>query len=476
MRVLFLCSEYEGLIKTGGLADATRALATALQQEGVDVRVMLPRYGSLYGKPLAPYWQSVYLSLGGEPMGCAVRQLAGQELPVYLLEHHQLFGRERPYDDGQHGYQDNSRRFSFFCKAALQWCIEQDWTPDLIHGHDWQTGAAACYLKTLYRAALPNCRFVFTVHNGAYQQPLSSQEVQANELSGLHPAVRPSLLAYGLSYTDKLVTVSQGYAAELLEEPAANGLSQIYQQRRQDFSGILNGVDDQIWDPAIDPYLTHHFSAAKLAGKALCKQQLHAQYQLPQADWPLYVAVSRLTSQKGYDYLIPALEQWLISASAYVVMMGTGESRYVEALQRLASRYPEQVRFIHGFDEGLSHLLEAAGDFFLMPSLFEPCGLNQLYSLKYGTLPVVRATGGLKDTVQGLEQPAPTGISFDAPTPDALLQALNQAQQLYAQPKKFQQIRKRAMQQRFDWKTAAAAYLALYQQLRECRTEQGLGG
>ncbi|WP_337878823.1 glycogen synthase [Rheinheimera sp.] len=465
MRVLFLCSEYEGLIKTGGLADATRALAVALRGSGVDVRVMLPRYGALYDVALAPDWQSVYFSLAGEAMGCAVRQVAAQEVPLYLLEHHELFGRERPYDDGLHGYPDNARRFSFFCKAALQWCLEQDWKPDLIHGHDWQTGAAACYLKTLYAAALPNCRFVFTVHNGAYQQPLSMAELYANELSWDLPQLRPSLLACGLVHADKLVTVSQGYAAELLEEPAANGLSQLYQQRRQDFSGILNGVDDQIWDPAIDPYLTHHFSPADLTGKMHCKQQLLQHCKLPDTDWPLFVTVSRLTGQKGYDYLIPALEQWLTSAQAYVVLMGTGEPLYVDRLQQLALKYPHHLRFIHGFDEGLSHLLEAAGDFFLMPSLFEPCGLNQLYSLKYGTLPLVRATGGLKDTVQGLEQPLPTGICFNEPKPEAVLQALQQAMALYQQKEKFLQIRKRGMQQKFDWGSAARAYLTLYQQL-----------
>ena len=466
MRVLFLCSEFEGVIKTGGLADACRGLALQMQKLGHEVKVLLPRYGSLYAVPVEEDWQSVYFALAGQAQGCAVRTVLNSEVSLSLIEHHDYFGRPQPYDDGHQAYPDNVVRFAFFCKAALQFCVETGWTPDLIHGHDWQTGIAAYYLKQFYQQALPGTKMLFTIHNGAYQQSLSAADRAQTEVYPASSMAGSSMLALGLAYADKVNTVSKGYANELLSEPAANGLATLYQARGEDFSGILNGCDYEQWDPATDVYLTTKYSRTELKGKLACKTELKQRYGLEQNTTPLFVLVSRITEQKGFAYLLPALEQWLGEADAQVLMMGTGDQTYVGRLRALHHKLAGRFVFVEGFDESLSHQLEAAGDFFLMPSLFEPCGLNQIYSLRYGTVPLVRLTGGLKDTVRDLSDNEPTGIGFAEPTVDALLEALDRALALYQQAVWYKEVQQRGMQQRFGWAESAVQYQVLYQQLR----------
>jgi len=466
MRVLFLCSEFEGVIKTGGLADASRGLALQMQKLGHEVRVLLPRYGSLYAIPVAENWHSVYFALGGQAQACAVRSVLNSEVPLSLIEHHDYFGRPRPYDDGHHAYPDNALRFAFFCKAALQFCVDTGWVPDLIHGHDWQTGIAAYYLKQFYQQALPGTKMLFTIHNGAYQQGLSAADRAQTEVYPSSSVAGSSMLALGLAYADKVNTVSKGYATELLSEPAANGLAALYQARGEDFSGILNGCDYEQWDPATDIYLTTKYSRSKLEGKQACKAEMRQRYQLEQNSTPLFVLISRITEQKGFAYLLPALEQWLARADAQVLMMGTGDQAYVARLRSLNDKFPGRFVFIEGFDEALSHQLEAAGDFFLMPSLFEPCGLNQIYSLRYGTVPLVRLTGGLKDTVRDLTDNEATGIGFSEPTVQALLEALDRALALYREAVRYKKVQQRGMQQRFGWAESAVQYQVLYQQLQ----------
>lgn len=468
MRIAFLCSEYEGLLKTGGLADATRGLALALQAQGHQVEVILPRYASLYQQAVSDEWQSLYFQLGYQSFGCAIRHLQVEGITVSLIEHHDFFQRERPYDDGQHPYADNSLRFAVFCKAALLYLQQQAEAIDVVHGHDWQTGLAACYLQGMRSGALRHSKFVLTVHNAAYQQGIDRQALSHLDLHHWHiPADMPlTHLALGVWQADAVNTVSPGYRNELLSEPAANGLSALYQARSQQFVGILNGCDYSRWDPATDLSLPHRYSLDALAGKQRCKTELRRQFQLADDARPLLVSVSRVTAQKGFDYLIPALHSWLEHADAQVLMMGTGEAQYINALNLLQQRYPESFRFIEGFDDGLSHQIEAAGDFFLMPSLFEPCGLNQIYSLRYGTVPIVRSTGGLKDTVVDLTDKGATGIRFDQPTSSALLEALERALVLFANSRKMNAVRKQGMRQAFDWHKAAAAYLEMYSQIK----------
>lgn len=469
MQIVFLCSEYEGLLKTGGLADATRGLAQALRQQGHQLTILLPRYGALYDLPLQAEWRSVYVQMNDQQLGAAVRQLEHDGIQIRLIEHHDFFNRPRPYDDGEHPYPDNALRFGFFCKAALAYLatLPAEDMPEIIHGHDWQSALGAVYLKQLQQQGLlGKSRFVLSIHNAAYQQGLGWHELSALGLSAdeVPQHVQLSMLSIGVMNASQLNTVSQGYREELLSEPAANGLSQLYQARQHDFSGILNGCDYGRWDPATDHSLTAHYSADALQGKALCKSALRQHVGLAENKLPLFVAVSRITGQKGFSYLIPALAQWLPEASAQVVMMGTGEQQYIWPLKQLAQQHSDKFRFIEGFDDDFSHQLEAAGDFFLMPSLFEPCGLNQIYSLRYGTLPIVRSTGGLKDTVVGLGKRGATGIAFEQPSIEDVLGALQQAVLLYADKRKYSSMQQRAMQQYFGWDQAALSYVQMYQQ------------
>jgi starch synthase len=463
VQILFICSEYEGLIKTGGLADACRGLAQTLVAEGHQVTVALPRYAPMYAQH-SSRWQSVYFSLAGRQFGCAVRHMMLDGVDIALIEHDEFFNRSRPYDDGEHGYTDNPLRFAFFCKAVLEWLTQCEEKFDLIHGHDWQSAATAYYLKQHYTdGLLAQVPFVFTIHNGAYQEKCAAH--WRHELD-IEPQRHDDLnfLALALQYADKLNTVSRGYRDELTHEPEGAGLSALYQRRAADFIGILNGCDYAIWHPAIDHHLTAHYDATDLRGKALCKAEVRRQCKLPESTAPLFVAVSRLTGQKGYDYLIPALSQWLPTTSAQVIVMGTGEGRYCKALTQLQLQYPQQFCFEHGFSDAIAHKLEAGGDFFLMPSLFEPCGLNQLYSLRYGTVPVVRLTGGLKDTVKPWPARGATGIGFDKPDISATITALEQAELLFNKTDSYRRVQQNGMAQNFSWQQAALQYLALYKQ------------
>ena len=466
MRVVFLCSEYEGLLKTGGLADATRGLATAMMQMGHQVEIIMPRYGSLYQQPLAAEWESLYFDLAGHPYGCAVRHLNLDGIPVSLIEHHDFFARTRPYDDGEQPYPDNVQRFAFFCKAALSYLQNTNSAIDIVHGHDWQAALAACYLKEMRFGALAHSKFILTIHNAAYQQGISSADLSLLGLSHwqLPSDFHWSMLSLGIWQADKVNTVSVGYREELLHEPAANGLAGLYQQRQHDFVGILNGCDYSRWDPSTDLSLISQYSATDLQGKSLCKAELIRHAQLSNVALPLFVAVSRITGQKGFSYLIPALKRFLAEKKALVVLMGTGEQQYIQPLRLLEQEFPNHFRLLEGFDEPLSHQVEAAGDFFLMPSLFEPCGLNQIYSLRYGTVPIVRATGGLKDTVVGFPAPLATGICFNAPDAIELYDAMQAAVALYQDHPSYLQVQQRGMQQVFSWQQAAAAYDQLYEQ------------
>lgn len=464
MRLAFICSEFEGLMKTGGLADATRGLAKALQQAGHSVQIIMPRYGSLYASAHRPEWQSLYFNLGNHTYGCAVRHTEVDGIPVALIEHHQFFQRPRPYDDGEQPYPDNLQRFAFFCKAALEYLAQSPEPVDVIHGHDWQSALAACYLQEMRRGVLAQAKFVLTVHNAAYQQGFDRQDLPILGLSHWHmpPDIPSTLLALGVWQSDAVNTVSPGYRDELLSEPAANGLSALYQQK-QHFYGILNGCDYSRWDPSTDLSLVARYDNTDLTGKLQCKSELRRQTQLADSKEPLFVSVSRVTGQKGFTLLIPALKRFLGETAAQVVVMGTGEQQFIQPLRQLQLEFPQQFRLLEGFDEPLSHQVEAAGDFFMMPSLFEPCGLNQIYSLRYGTVPIVRATGGLKDTVVGLPARGATGIVFQQPDVESLYAALQQAYELFTNKRKYRSVQQKGMAQVFDWQHAAVKYQEFYQ-------------
>ncbi|MFH2057712.1 MAG: glycogen synthase [Pseudomonadota bacterium] len=484
MKILFIISEIEGIVKTGGLADFARALPWALKKKQHDVRVVLPKYGNVQ-YPFFEDSRSVSFMLNHVTWyGCQIFHATLDGIMLRLIEHHDFFSRDGLYDNGYTAYPDNSLRFAFFCKAALELCLQEGWVPDIVHCNDWQTALAAFYLKAHYShdPALRHTRSVLTVHNGAFQGETEARWLDrmgipwdrfANgqvEHNGL-----VNLLKCGILSADKINTVSSGYAKELLSEDTSHGLRHYYNERKNDFTGVLNGCDYSMWDPGKDTYLPHTFSADNLKGKQLCKTSLQKRMGLvEQKDIPLFGMVSRLTDQKGFEYLIPAMEHVLNQDHpVQFALLGSGDPVYASRLHHLQNRHLGKMSFVNGYDVGLTHLIEAGSDFFMMPSLFEPCGLNQLYSLAYGTLPVIRSTGGLKDTVVALKHDfcnadQATGIDFSDPDPFYCGEAIERALLLFIKHKNvYDRLQQTAMRQLFTWDTSAAAYEKLYQKAFE---------
>lgn len=481
LNVMLVASEYEGLVKTGGLADVARALPAALRATGAHTKVLMPYYRQLFKHQPEVLISSMDVELNPrEHYGCAVRHYNDHGVDVYLLEHHQFYDRDGIYDDGRWPYEDNPLRFGLLSKAAFALCKALDFVPDILHAHDWQTALVPYYLRKRppEDTFFSRTRSVFNVHNGAYQGKCHARWLGA---LGIDPSDfipehfedygEINLLKGAVVFADHIVAVSPGYRDELMHESTSHGLWQTYQAHASKVSGILNGCDYGLWNPEQDKLITAQFSAKDLSGKQQCKAALQAQAQLiVSPERPLFGLVSRLTDQKGLHYLIPALHEFL-AQQAQVVVLGSGDAHFASLLRHLAASHPGQVHFTEGYSETLAHQIEAGSDFFMMPSLFEPCGLNQIYSMRYGTLPIVRNTGGLRDTVVPLavdnhNAKKATGLSFEAPTIEATRVALEQAYVLYTQhPKVFKQVQKNAMAQRFEWQQAAAQYIQTYRSL-----------
>ncbi|WP_257263987.1 glycogen synthase [Endozoicomonas sp. ONNA2] len=482
LKILFAVSELAGIVKTGGLADVAGALGPWMSELGNDVRVIMPAYRQALEALATDVVGAGEVCLGAYGrMGFALRQGMFDGVPIYLIEHNHYFDRSGLYTYEGEGFADNSERFAFFCKAALQACKLLNFKPDIIHGHDWQSALLPYYLKTHEsgNAFFVGTRSVLTIHNGAYQQHTDSGLLSVLGID--HPWYTPdffedhghiNLLKGGIALADKIITVSPGYAEELLTDLGSHGLAHIMGRRKQDFSGILNGCDYQQWNPETDDLLPANYSLQDLSGKAVCKQALQKRLQLPKvADKPLYGLVSRLAEQKGFAYLIPALWQFLRD-DVQVVLQGSGDRSIAAELNRLASAFTDKCSFVEDYDNPLAHQIEAGSDFFLMPSLFEPCGLNQMYSMKYGTLPIVRAVGGLVDSVKGYDPTADggtgiakksaTGFMFDSPDSDALLHCLNQTRAVYQDRELMAHLMANAMSESFTWEQPALDYLKVY--------------
>lgn len=488
IKILVLASEMEGLVKTGGLADVVRALPAALKQMGVDIRVVLPYYKQQIKTVPPIVIPTLDVTLGDEcRLGVAIRYTTVSDVPVYLVEHNRLYDRKGIYDDGYQAFDDNGLRYGLLSKSALELCAALKWYPDVIHCNDWQTAITPYYLKhhMAGRRGFKKIRTLLTIHNGFFQGRIPNPErktlgideaAYVTEHFEDHQMV--NLLKGGITYADAINAVSPGYRDELLAPNTSHGLWRTYLSREPVFTGILNGCDYGHWDPAQDNLISKKYSHKNLAGKKHCKKNLQKAMNLPaNAEIPILGIVSRLADQKGFAYLLPALKKRLSSTdmTAQVVVLGDGDPAVAKALNLLQSQFPERLRFHRGYSNELAHEIEAGADFFLMPSLFEPCGLNQIYSLKYGTLPIVRAVGGLKDTVVGLDAghdnySVATGFDFAEPTVAACLGAIEKAISLwYLQPNIYRQMQQTAMLQDFSWEAPAKAYLKLYRSLKTKR-------
>jgi starch synthase len=468
-RVLSVASECVPLIKTGGLADVVGALPGALAATGWDMRVLLPAYRALRGQTAG--WPVVWEE--ADLWGGTGRVLSGEvgAVPVLLLDAPHLYDREGgPYSGPGGEHPDNAIRF-----AALSWVAAriareglEGWKPDILHAHDWQAGFAPAYLA--YHGG--GARSLITVHNIAFQGIAPAQMLGLLRLPGhaFHPEALEyfgslSSLKAGLVTADWITTVSPGYAAELMRPEFGMGLQGVIAARAPVVSGILNGVDTAIWDPATE---TPGFDRKAMSGKAAARARLCAEFGL-EVPGPLAIVVSRLTDQKGID-LLPAVIPDFVLAGGGLIVLGSGEPGLEGAMRSLAARFPGRVATRIGYDEALSHRLFAGADAVLVPSRFEPCGLTQMYGLRYGTLPVVSLVGGLADTVIGaspatLAAGAATGVTFHPVDALALGQALTRLVALYRQPKLWARLRANAMAHPVGWDASALAYAGLYERL-----------
>lgn len=480
MRVLFVTSEVTPLIKTGGLADVSAALPSALRRLGDDVRVLLPGYTQVLTS-LDSFRIEVFFSgIVGFP-DC---RLLASTLPngvfLWVIDCPELFQRDGGiYQDGKgEDWVDNPLRFGLLSKvAAILGGKESpvDWRPDVVHCNDWQAGLTPAYLHF----APGGAPTVITIHNLAFQGVFSPQTVEELALPaasfqpyGLEYCGNMSFLKAGLFYANHITTVSPTYAREIQSDALGFGLQGLLRNRSGRLTGILNGIDDVEWNPATDPALVQAYDAKSLAGKAANKRELQNRLGLhANADTPLFGVVSRFTYQKGLDVVLEIAPQ-LIAAHAQLVLLGSGDAAMQSAALALADQYPGQVAVIVGFDEGLSHLIEAGADIFLMPSRFEPCGLNQMYSQRYGTPPIVHATGGLADSVidcnkATLEQGSATGFVFNEMTPQALLDCIRRALAAYHDKKIWSALSLNGMKKDFGWHSSALKYREIYLSLDE---------
>ncbi len=478
MRILFVAAEAAPLVKTGGLADVVRALPHALREQGHDVRLAIPCYGQIPEASKGKSIRTCYANLGGKThIGCLRESvLPGTEVPLYLIEHDGYFRREHPYGYAAgHEYEDNLERFCFFCMAILDAIPQLEWRPDIIHCHDWHTGVLPAYLRLnlhpnpIWRGT-PS---VFTIHNLGYQGRFGGEHYANTGLPWelftpefLEFEGRVNLMKAGIGFASKINTVSATYAREIQTMAYGQGLDGFLRTRRADLSGIVNGIDYAEWNPAHDPHIAAHYNVEDMAGKARCKAALQDRLQLPASDAPLFCMVTRLVWDKGIDLVASAMEQ-LVSRGIQLAILGSGEPRLQVALEHAAARHPDQVSVVLGYNEPLAHQMYAGGDFFLMPSLTEPCGLSQMYSLAYGAIPVVRKTGGLADTIVdaspvNIAKNKANGIVFGPGAPEELARAVFRAIRLYEAPETLEEVRRLGMREDLSWRRASKEYVELY--------------
>jgi starch synthase len=479
LRVLIVASEAVPFAKTGGLGDVVGALPAALRQLGVEVRVLMPYYGMVkHGKvPTTCAAENLEASWGPLRLAFNVRTPASPEYPFYFVEKDEFFERSQLYGLPRGDYFDNLERFTFFCSTVLPVCQALNFRPHLVHCHDWQTALIPVYLKHRWaqEETLAGVRSVLTLHNLAFQGlfpkekfPLLGLDRSLFCIDGLEYYDQINLLKGGIICADAVNTVSPRYSQEIQTPEFGYGLEGVLRTRAADLSGILNGVDYQEWSPERDRLLPATYTSKNLAGKARNKEALMEAFGLDKdlAAAPILGMISRLADQKGFDLVAEALPQ-LMARKAMVVILGTGEEKYHRWLAGEAPKYPGKLGVKIDFNNELAHLIEAGADMFLMPSRFEPCGLNQMYSLKYGTVPIVRETGGLADTVSQVD-PATgrgTGFLFTDDNSQAFLKAIHTALAAFENQKLWQKIMRNGMSQDFSWKKSAQAYLDLYNRL-----------
>ena len=477
MRIVFVASEGVPFSKTGGLADVVGALPKALAKLGHELEVVLPRYQMTKpGKPEAKL-QSLTLPLGAGFKFASIQNggVAGK-VQTWLVECPSLFDRAGLYQEDGEDYPDNAVRFAAFSLAALELMKRSSTPPDIMHCHDWQAALVPIYLRNLYHEDefFRNTSVVFTVHNVGYQGlfpaeilPEISLRTDLFTMDFLEYYGKVNLLKGGIVFSDFITTVSRKYAEEIQTPEFGCGLEGVFRSRRDRLRGILNGVDYDLWNPATDELIPARFSAGNMSGKAVCKRALLERMgvKMPVMERPVLGIVSRFAPQKGFDLIAEIVER-LAALDLYIVALGTGDPVYEDLFRHMASTYPDRFLVSVAYDNTLAHQIEGGSDMFLMPSRYEPCGLNQIYSLKYGTVPIVRATGGLDDTIEPFDGKSGTGFKFTEYTGAALLRAIEQAIAVYHQPEVWRGLVSNGMRKDFSWGRSAEQYLEIYQSLQ----------
>jgi starch synthase len=483
--VLMVASEALPFAKTGGLADVLGALPPALARLGWDVTIVIPRYRGIDAGEVVDRFS---LTVGGftadVALGCVP---IAERARAILVDVPELYDRSGLYYEDNVDFWDNPRRFAVLARAALEYAGRVPHPPTIVHAHDWHAGLVPVYLRSLYSAhpGLGHVPTVFTIHNLAYQGNFTADWLPRLDLpwdmltmTRLEFWGQISFLKGGINYSDKITTVSPKYAEEIQTAGGGFGFDGILRERRADLSGVLNGIDVGQWNPEKDSFLTAPFSATNLTGKQAAKRSVLERYGV-RADTktlarPLIGMISRMVDQKGFD-LIEELAETLPTLDATFVILGTGEPRYQDMFRAMADAHPDRIAVDIGFDEGLAHLVEAGADMFLMPSQWEPCGLNQMYSLRYGTVPIVRGVGGLADTVTDYApgRRGATGFVFEEYTSAALLAALTRALELFKDRRKWRTLQVAGMKQDHSWDRSAREYVKIYDRALTGRRSSG---
>ena len=484
MKILFVASEMVPFSKTGGLADIAGSLTKALSDLGHEVSAVVPFYKATEEKGFDIEEVDCSFSVpisDREEYGEVFRTVTDAGVTVYFIGKTAYYGRDELYGTARGDYHDNAERFIFFSKAVIELCKCLELHPDVIHCNDWQTGLVPIYINRLLseHPLFQNTGTIFTIHNIGYQGLFWHLDMHLTNLpwnlftpDGIEFYGKINLLKAGVVGADILTTVSESYAKEIQTPEFGCKLEGILGERSDRLFGVLNGVDYDDWNPLTDKYIAANYGPDDLAGKAECKADLLREFGLPEADdAPLLGVVSRLADQKGFDILAPVMDD-IVKEGFQFVLLGTGDEKYHELFKKIAAKYPNKVGINLGFSNEMAHKIEAGADIFLMPSHYEPCGLNQMYSLKYGTVPLVRATGGLDDTIVDFadsKSNSANGFKFEEYSSSALLDKLQQACKLYADKKKWNQLVLNGMACDFSWDVSAKRYIELYQEAVERR-------
>lgn len=480
--VLFVTSEVFPYSKTGGLADISNSLPQALNSLGNDVRIISPKYGQLDERRLQIHeikrLKELKIDVNGKDTKFSIKSsfIHGKntKAQMYLMESLDYFKNKGIYQNSntKKDFTNNDERYLFFSKAVIEILEILQWKPDVIHCNDWQTGLIPAFIKTIYKdnEYIKDIKTVFTIHNLAYQGnfPISTFEKTGlpesvlTEKGGLHFG-QFSYLKTALNYADKITTVSQKYAEEIRSSKEYGcGLEDVLSARKKDLVGILNGIDYSIWNPVVDKLIPYRYTHQEIPLKYENKRELLEKYKIGfNEDVPLIGVISRLVDQKGFD-LIEKVMPELMKLNVQMIVLGTGEEKYQKFLKNAEKKYKNKLAVHIGFDEALAHQIEAAADMYLMPSKFEPCGLNQMYSLKYGTVPIVRNTGGLADTIIDYRKPNGNGFLFNDYDPKELIKTIKQAVDLFSDKVKWNKLARQGMALDFSWKVSAQKYMKLY--------------